>query len=212
MNRAALFILLLILPIFGSDEWKAFFPEKHRALIMVKGSYCKDRSTEEVIPFWALGGEYRFRAHDFRDPEKGYIQLVTPASLYHFPTKDAVVAEIRLRPDIGPPAARWIPHGMVDIGCSWFSRDWLTGRDSALNALTIGGWFMIPLKLPDDGIFRVNGATSIAGDKLIRFSCYLHWFFTDHIGFTIHGDNFSTKRDGLKYHYGSMNLGILVRI
>lgn len=212
MKRTVLFILLTLLPILGEESWEDIFPLKHRALFMLKGGYSKDRSSDEAMPLWAFSGEFRFRTWYYEKMGGGYFQIIAPAALYHFPSKGGVLAEVRVRPNLGPPLARWIPNGMVDIGYSWGSKDWFTGHDDRFHALTIGGWFMVPLKIPDDGIFMISGARSVAGDELIRFSCYTHWFFTDHIGMSVHGDNFRRKRDGKENHYGSMNVGVLVRL
>jgi hypothetical protein len=207
-------ILLMSIPIIAQNDssWIKNFPLKHRALIQFKGGYSKDQINSKRLIFWAAGGEYRTKPVYFSNLGGGYFQMVFPAMLYHFPSKDAFTVDLKCRPDMGPPLARWLPLGMVDVGYLFSSRDWLSGIDKQLQSLMLGGWFMIPLKIPADGIIMVSGSKSVAGDQFIRFSCYAHWFFNSNFGITIHGDNFIRNFNGIKAHIGSINMGVLFRI
>ncbi len=187
------------------------FPAKHRALILLKGGMSKDQINIETVPFWAIGGEYRLKPHYYTKMGGGYLQMIFPAMVYHFPSKNEITVDLKIRPDFGP-ITKWIPLTMVDLGYLYSSRDWFSGTDEQLHSLMLGGWAMIPLKTPEDGIMMFSGSKAIAGDQFTRFSCYAHWFFSDHFGVTIHGDNFTRTRESIKYHYGSFNLGVLFRL
>lgn len=209
--KQAGFTLLFLISLLRCKEldWQ---PETHRFMVTVKGSYSKDRAEDETIPFWAIQPELRLNPLYFDFWGGGYFQMRLPASLYHFPTKDAVTCEFRLRPDLGPPIASWTPLGMVDISYSYSSKDWFSHRNEPLHSMLIGGWFQVPLRIPDDGIFMVAGGKSVLGDKMPRFSCYFHWFFSKHFGLTVHGDNFIREYENQRFHYGSFNAGVLFRI
>jgi hypothetical protein len=210
---APLLLFLLIVPKLYANEESLLeiFPTSHRAIFQLTASYSKDKMKRETVPFWSLSSEYQTKAITYTKMGGGYFQMKFPAKLYHFPTKDAVAFECKLRPDFGP-IAPFLPLTMIDIGYLYSSKDWFTSSDEPTHSLMIGGWVLVPLKVPNDGIFMLSGSKSIAGTNFTRFSCYLNWFFTDHFGVTIHGDNFTRKEDDVKYHYGSFNLGVLFRI
>jgi hypothetical protein len=207
-------LMFIIMPVTAQldSTWMEIFPVKHTMLLQVKGGYSKNQIKSDKELFWAVGGEYRFKPIYYTDYGGGYIQLTVPVMMYHFTLNNEIIVDIKFRPDLGPPISSWLPLTMMDIGYIYVSGDWFTGNDTPLHSLMLGGWFMIPLIKPDDGIFMVSGSKSISGDAITRFSCYTHWFVTSHLGITIHGDNFVRTLDAKKHHFGSFNLGIIYRL
>lgn len=190
------------------------YPEPQRFELLLKAGYSKDEQDSAAFPLLAAGAEYRTRPVDFSAWGGGYWLLRFPARLYRFPTQagGSWLTEVRVRPEVGPPLATWIPNGFMDIGYHYADHDWLTARPQhTLHALSIGGWFSLPLLAPRRGTFLVSGSRTIYGSQLTRFSCYLDWMIGSHWGLTLHGDNFTRRYQDEYRHYGSFNGGVIWR-
>lgn len=190
------------------------FPEAQRFELSLKGGFSKDDLDSASFLYYALGAEYRTAPVNYEAMGGGYWQLRFPVRLYHFPGQagGSWLVDAKLRPELGPPVANFVPNGFVDLGYIYANHDWFAHRDHHnLQALMLGGWFSVPLLAPRRGTFMVSGATALKGAELVRFSCYLDWMVGTHWGLTLHGDNFMRTHEDKTYSYGSFNMGALWR-
>lgn len=190
------------------------YPQNISRMYQFKFGYVNDRLEEDSFYFISIKGDFRLKPKVFSVAGGGYIQSQFPISLYFFDLKntDAYALDVRYRPEIGPPMAKWLPLMFPEIGYLYNNKDWYIGREEhQTNTLLIGGMFRFILKDLRSAAVELGGQKSLAGDDFLRFSCYMHWFLTDHFGLTLHGDNFIRDFEGMKKSYSSFVFGVVYK-
>lgn len=204
-----LILFLNWISIWASSDFTKYPPPWE---IAIKAGYSNNDLDSSSFWHFGLSSEYRSPIQSYSILGGGYWRIRFPFKFYGFPTRShgSWLLETKIRPEIGPPLAPWLPNGFLDLGYLYAPHDWLAHRNSStIHALLLGGWFSVPLLAPRRGTFMVSGATSIKGTQLVRFSCYLDWMIGNHWGLTLHGDNFMRTHSAKTYSYGSFNLGFL---
>ena len=190
------------------------YPQKISKMLQFKAGYFNDRLEEDSIWFLSVKGELRLKPFVHSKFGGGYIQSQFPVTLYYFDpgNLNAFALDVRYRPEIGPNINTWIPLFFPEVSYLFNSKDWYIGRNGQMtHTLLIGGVVRFYLKGLNNAVVEISGSRSVLGDGFTRFSCYTHWFFTDHFGATIHGDNFTRLFNGTKKQYGSIVFGVVIK-
>jgi len=190
------------------------YPQKISAMYQFKAGYHNDRLAEDSIWFFSVKCDFRLKpkVHSFLGG--GYIQSQFPVTVYYFEpwNINAFAFDIRYRPEMGPPISSWIPLFFPEASYLYNSKDWFAGRESqATHTLLMGGVIRFYLMGLNNAVVEISGSRSFLGDGFTRFSCYTHWFITDHFGLTVHGDNFTRLYNGTKKQYGSTVFGVIIK-
>jgi len=213
------FRFLLGAAIFAQDNQiqdQNSFPQDISRMYQLKIGYSNDRLLEESFMFGSVKADIRLNPVEVAFMDIEYIQIQFPVSFYYFnpENKNSYAFDIRLRPELGPPANNRIPLFFPELGYLHLNKKWFVDNEQKnLNALLIGGMVRFPVKARHSAVVEVNGQISITGESFTRYSCYMHWFVSEHFGFTIHGDVFPSHRlfEGETTGYGAMLFGVVFK-
>jgi hypothetical protein len=143
----------------------------------------------------------------------GYIQAQIPVGIYmtSYGSKTAMTIDAKMQTELGPPIG-FFPGAVLNIGAIVINHDWISQSDNCIVSYLYGGMFRLRVAHQDDATVELKAQKSFAGDDIFRFSCGFRLFFSKHLGFHLHGDNFTLWRDHKIFRQGGFFLGLAIKL